>query len=25
LEQPARELPRLRALLAKPSPFADQE
>ena len=25
LEQPARDLPRLRALLAKPSPFADEE
>jgi uncharacterized protein (DUF1778 family) len=25
LEQPARELPRLRALLAKSSPFADEE
>ena len=25
LEQPARELPRLRALLTKPSPFADEE
>jgi uncharacterized protein (DUF1778 family) len=25
LEQPARDLPTLRALLAKPSPFADEE
>lgn len=25
LEQPARDLPRLRALLARPSPFADEE
>lgn len=25
LEQPARDLPRLRALLAKPSPFADEQ
>lgn len=25
LDQPARDLPKLRALLAKPSPFADQE
>lgn len=25
LEQPARDLPRLRALLAKPSPFADEK
>jgi len=25
LERPARDLPKLRALLAKPSPFADEE
>ena len=25
LEQPARDLPKLRALLATPSPFADEE
>jgi uncharacterized protein (DUF1778 family) len=25
LEQPARDLPKLRALLARPSPFADEE
>lgn len=25
LEQPARDLPKLRALLAEPSPFADEE
>ena len=25
LDQPARDLPKLRALLAKPSPFADKE
>jgi uncharacterized protein (DUF1778 family) len=25
LDQPARDLPKLRALLAKPSPFADEE